>query len=115
MKKVQLFEQWQLHEGYIKLAIPTGTTLELWDQGNYLEVGRIQIPKELQSQGLGTQIMELVIKYADQHQKPVYLTPSLDFGATSKTRLTSFYKRLGFTPKPKHDFSNRNTMVYNPK
>ena len=88
--------------------------LELWDNGKYLELSRIEIPKSGRGQGIGTEVMEKICKYADERGIKIYLTPSTSFGATSKSRLEEFYKGFGFINKPKDDFSNRNTMVRMP-
>jgi len=61
-----------------------------------IKLSALKIPKELRKQGLGTEFMEELVKYADQKKKLVVLTPSKDFGATSKNRLIKFYKRFGF-------------------
>ena len=40
--------------------------------------------------------MNDLCKYADKNNKTIILTPSNEFGATSKKRLVDFYKRFGF-------------------
>lgn len=47
-------------------------------------------------QGVGTKIMQDLIKYADKEGKRIELDPSTDFGGSSKSRLVKFYKRFKF-------------------
>ena len=44
------------------------------------------------------------------------LSPSTDFGASSVSRLTKFYRRFGFKPNKgrNKDFRTRDTMLRNP-
>ena len=91
-----------------------GIKLELWDNGKYLELSKIIIPKERRGEGIGSEIMNIITDYADSRGMKIYLTPSKDFGATSITRLENFYKEHGFT-KNIDKSETRNTMVRFPK
>lgn len=108
----KLFEQFVL-EGYIlgELETQFNIELDLYDNGDYLELTRIVVPKSEQGKGVGSDVMQRIVDYADHVGKKIYLTPSKDFGASSVSRLESFYKGFNFVKKPKDDFSNRNTMV----
>ena len=86
-------------------------TLDLWDNGTYLELSKIEIPKSKRGEGLGTAVMQKIVDYADKVGKKIYLTPSKDFGASSILRLEKFYKQFDFVKKPKDDFSVKHTMV----
>ena len=109
MKKVKLFEEFVLQDLEDKYNI----TLDLYKHKKYLDLDRIIIPKEKRSDGLGTIIMQLIIDYANQHNLPIFLTPSTDFGATSIKRLKQFYKGLGFV-KNNDKSLTKNTMVKYP-
>jgi hypothetical protein len=58
-------------------------------------------------------LQELVIAFANAQNKPIYLTPSKDFGATSVSRLEKFYKGLGFVKNTDKSLT-RNTKVKYP-
>lgn len=62
---------------------------------NVLSLHKIVVPKAMRNQGNGTKAMQDIIRYADSQNKTIALTPSSDFGG-NKSRLTSFYKKLGF-------------------
>ncbi|HFF5302998.1 TPA: GNAT family N-acetyltransferase [Acinetobacter baumannii] len=62
---------------------------------NVLSLHKIVVPEAMRNQGNGTKAMQDVISYADSQNKTIALTPSSDFGG-NKSRLTSFYKKLGF-------------------
>jgi GNAT superfamily N-acetyltransferase len=82
-----------------------------------LTLSRIEVPKEQRGKEIGTKAMEDIIKYADENNKRIALTPSTDFGGTSVKRLKEFYKKFGFienTGKNK-DFTTKETMYRNPK
>lgn len=64
--------------------------------GRPVVVHRIEVPKELRSQGIGTSVMRDIINYADDAGEIVALSPSSDFGG-SKSRLIDWYSSLGFT------------------
>ena len=82
-----------------------------------LTLSRIEVPKEQRGKQVGTKAMEDIIKYADENNKRIVLTPSTDFGGTSVKRLKEFYKKFGFienTGKNK-DFTTKETMYRNPE
>lgn len=91
-----------------------GIKLELWNNGKYLELSKIIIPKEKRGEGIGSEIMNIITDYADGRGLKIYLTPSKDFGATSISRLENFYKEHGFV-KNIDKSETRNTMVRFPK
>lgn len=62
---------------------------------NILSLHKIVVPEAMRNQGNGTKAMQDIISYADSQNKTIALTPSSDFGG-NKSRLTSFYKKLGF-------------------
>ena len=70
--------------------------IDLGDYKKYIYLSRISIPKEIRGLGIGTEIMNEIIAYADKNNRLVTLTPSTDYGATSISRLKEFYKNFGF-------------------
>ena len=94
--------------------IPAG--LDIYENKNSLKVPRIVVKEECKGNGVGTQIMDDLIAYADSNTQIVTLTPSSDFGG-NKNRLIQFYKRFGF----KHNsgvhknYEFRDTMIRYPK
>lgn len=85
-------------------------SLEVWDNGDYLELSTIVIPKDKRKMGIGSEIISKLKKYADEVKKDIYLTPDTSFGGTSFQRLARFYKRMGF--KRNKDQSKSHFMVY---
>lgn len=85
-------------------------SLEVWDNGDYLELSTIVIPEDMRKKGIGTEIINKLKKYADNVKKDIYLTPDISFGGTSFQRLVRFYKRMGF--KRNKDQSKSHFMVY---
>lgn len=100
-----------LNEEYVMqhLEKEYNIVLDIWDNGEYLELGKIEIPKNLRSLGVGTKAMERIIKAADKQNKDIRLTPSKDFGATSVSRLEKFYRTFGFVKNK--DLKYKDTMV----
>jgi predicted GNAT family acetyltransferase len=91
-------------------------TMSYHKSGDYIAISRIFVPKDIRKQGEGTKIMEAIFKFADDNQLTIALSPSTDFGATSKNRLIDFYKRFGFVlNKGRHkDFRLSYTMYRKP-
>jgi predicted GNAT family N-acyltransferase len=100
-----------LNEEYVMqhLEKEFNIVLDIWDNGEYLELGKIEVPKNLRSLGVGTKAMERIIKMADDQNKDIRLTPSKDFGATSVSRLEKFYRSFGFVKNK--DLKYKDTMV----
>jgi GNAT superfamily N-acetyltransferase len=90
--------------------------LDVFDNKNNINLSRIVVPKEMRGQGVGSQVMQDIVQYADDVKKPVTLTPSSDFGG-NVNRLKDFYKQFGFVEnKGKNkDFSTMDSMYRNPK
>jgi GNAT superfamily N-acetyltransferase len=83
------------------------------DKSGYATLSRIEVPKDLRNQGLGSQVMKDLLAEADATGVTMALSPSSDFGG-NKSRLTEFYKRFGFVPNSgrNKDFSApRETMI----
>lgn len=78
-----------------------GVTLFLYEtNNNAIKLSSLIIPKEVgRKSGIGTNIMNDIINYADKVRKTVVLNPAQkdDYhGTTSRARLIKFYKRFGF-------------------
>lgn len=69
--------------------------LDIYENKTSLKLSRIIIKPEFRDKGVGSKIMEDLVKYADQNKQIIVLTPSSDFGG-NKNRLVQFYKRFGF-------------------
>ena len=63
------------------------------------------------SKGTGTKVMEEIIKFADNNNLAIALTPSSDFGGSVR-RLEKFYKRFGF--KKYRDFLHKEKLSREP-
>jgi len=89
----------------------------VYENGNTITLSKIVVPESARNTGVGTQAMQQLIDYADQTGKQIALTPDKAFGATSMSRLTDFYKQLGFTPNKgrSRDFTTKETMIRNPR
>lgn len=71
--------------------------LDIYEDSKSLKLSRIVIKDEFKNRGIGTDIMNDLITYADDNKKIVTLTASSDFGG-NKNRLVQFYKKFGFKP-----------------
>ena len=81
-----------------------------------ITVSKIVVPEGARKQGVGTAAMQELTDYADEVGKRIELSPSTDFGATSKARLERFYKQFGFEKNTgrARDFTTRETMIREP-
>jgi GNAT superfamily N-acetyltransferase len=59
-------------------------------------INRIVVPEDARGQGVGSDVMQQILKYADDAGSTVALSPSSDFGG-NKRRLQKWYQSLGFT------------------
>ena len=101
-----------------KLQEKYGVTLDLseYKWSDIISLSRIVLPKQDRGKGIGTKVMLDIIKYADENNKRITLTPSTDFGGTSVGRLTDFYKKFGFVENKgrNKDFTIRDSMYREP-
>ena len=70
-----------------------------YESGDLITLGMLEVPRGARKQGTGTAVMNELIKYADDNNKRIFLTPGLPddrHGTTSRGRLVKFYKRFGF-------------------
>jgi len=80
-------------------------------------ISQIIVPKDERNQGLGTAMMEDLVRWADSTGTVLALTPSKEYGASSVARLQSFYRRFGFEKNRgrNKDWSTQESMVRKPK
>ena len=90
--------------------------LDIYSSPKGLTLSKIVVPKEARSEGVGSSVMSDLVKYADENNLPIALTPDTSFGG-NKTRLKSFYKNFGFVDNKgrNKDFSFRETMIRQPE
>jgi hypothetical protein len=90
--------------------------LDIYSSPKGLTLSKIVVPKEARSEGVGSSVMSDLVKYADENNLPIALTPDNSFGG-NKTRLKSFYKNFGFVDNKgrNKDFSFRETMIRQPE
>ena len=98
-----------------KTASDKGIKLSLYEKDGVIDLSKIIVPEK--GQGVGSETMREIIKYADQTGQTIKLTPTKDFGATSVGRLKKFYKQFGFVENKgrNKDFDFRDTMYRLPK
>lgn len=68
-----------------------GTGLDL------LLIGNIEVPPSRRGNGLGTAVMQGLLRYADKHRLIACLTVDDGKSGTPRHKLMRWYKRLGFT------------------
>jgi predicted GNAT family N-acyltransferase len=56
---------------------------------------KIVVPKDQRKNGIGTDVMKMLIEFVDETKSILMLTPSTSLGATSINRLKKFYKQFG--------------------
>jgi GNAT superfamily N-acetyltransferase len=64
-------------------------------EGKPLVLSRIVVPEESRGRGVGSDVMQQILKYADDAGSTVALSPSSDFGGNKK-KLQKWYQSLGF-------------------
>lgn len=72
---------------------------QVYESNKDWRLANIVISKNYRNQGLGSNIMNRLCQFADQHNKRITLTPddhTSPYGTTSRIRLINFYKRFGF-------------------
>ena len=87
-------------------------SLDVYEKNGTINLSRIVVPKEMRNTGVGTQVMDDLVSYADATGQKIALTPSSDFGGNEK-KLKEFYKRFGFVENKgrNKDFTTRETMI----
>jgi len=86
--------------------------LDIYEYPSHIELKRIVVPIESRGKGIGSKVMNDLIKYSNNIKKDIFTTPSSDFGG-SKSRLIQFYKSFGFKSNSgsSRDFRSKESMV----
>ena len=87
--------------------------LSVTDLGD-LKLWHLVVPKEFRKQGVGTTVMEILTRYADDHNMRMVLTTGVKdphLGTTSASRLKKFYKQFGFVENHGKDFRISDNMI----
>ena len=94
------------------VARELGVKLDVLKSNGVWNLSRIVVPEGDRGRGLGSEVMDALVRDADAERATITLTPSTDFGGSSKARLTEFYKRWGFVENrgKNKDFAFRETM-----
>lgn len=97
-------------------ANKSGVKLDLYEKNGVINLSKIEVPKDARGTGIGSDVMNKIVNYADLTGSKIVLSPSKDFGASSVNRLKDFYKRFGFVENKgkSKDFSTRETMYREP-
>jgi len=121
MKLTKLFENVELQtfSKYITNKYDVRTFF-LTSHGGDIELNSLIIAKENQKEGIGSDVMKELVRYADSKGKRVILSVGVRdgiHGTTSRSRLVKFYKRFGFKENKgsKKDFSVSAGMIRDPK
>jgi len=90
--------------------------LDIYENKGSLILSRIIIKPSFRNRGLGSKILDELIRYADANTKIIALTPSSDFGG-NRNRLIQFYKKFGFKFNKGYykNFEFRDEMIRYPK
>jgi GNAT superfamily N-acetyltransferase len=102
-------------EELMQRAAARGVDLSLQQGSRGLTLSKIVVPKAARGQGVGSQVMDDVLSFADANGVKVMLTPDASFGG-SVPRLKQFYGRFGFEPNTgrSRDLSISESMVRQP-
>ena len=86
------------------------------EKNGVITLSQIVVPKEQRGHGIGSDAMRKLVAYADSTRQRIALSPSVDFGASSKSRLVRFYKQFGFFENKgrNKDFTISETMIREP-
>ena len=96
------------------------TAFMVYENKDTITLSMFEVPKAQRQQGIGSAVMNDLIKYADENHKRIVLTPGLRdprHGTTSRSRLIKFYKRFGFVENKGRakDFTISNSMYRDPR
>lgn len=90
--------------------------LDIHENKTSIILSKIIVNPDSRGGGIGSSIMNDLIKYADDNKQIITLTPSSDFGG-SVNRLIQFYKSFGFKMNKGYNknFEYSDTMIRYPK
>ena len=122
MKLNLLFEnvEYQAFEKYILKKYDGLKAFHIIEWNDDIELNSIIVEKDRQKEGIGKQVMEELIKFADHKRKRLILHVGLNdkvHGTTSRGRLVTFYKQFGFVENKNRqkDFTITHGMYRDPK
>jgi GNAT superfamily N-acetyltransferase len=96
-----------------------GITLRITEFDNKIKLDKIEVPKDLRNQGIGTEIITALKEYSQRVSKPIVLNPEPEKG--KKGALQRFYERNEFVDnagrRKDYDLTDTfsRTMYYKPK
>ena len=102
---------------YLESKYNASVRLYLKSNGD-LKLDNLVVPKENRKKGIGTNIMQEIIAFADKNKMRLVLTTAVKdnyFGTTSSGRLKKFYKRFNFVENKGKDYSISENMIRIPK
>jgi GNAT superfamily N-acetyltransferase len=113
---MKTFKQFITEGDISKNFIAPGIDAFVWEDKGTITISIIKVDKDKQRTGLGTKFMKSVCAYADNTKQRVALSPTIEFGASSLTRLKKFYKSFGFVDNRgrNKDYTTRQSMIRNP-
>lgn len=80
-------------QAYLEEKYPV--TITVTENEYRIVVEAFVVKQSRRNEGIGTKVMQEVQAYAKDAHKPLFLTPSTDFGGNLR-RLKKFYQKLGF-------------------
>ena len=90
----------------------SGVDFSLSESDAGITLNKLVVPQDQRGQGVGSDFMAEVTRYADEQGKPIALTADGDFGG-SKAGQRRFYERQGFVPNKgrNKDFTFTENMI----
>lgn len=100
MKLQSLFENTE-YNAFIRYIMNKYTlrAFHIYEDGDDINLNSIIISKENQKEGIGSEVMQELVRFADSKGKRIILSVGVKDGAhgtTSRGRLVKFYKRFNF-------------------
>lgn len=83
-------------ESYLKKKYEVDLFLGGSNHKKVINLSRIIIDKEKRGQGIGSQLMNELIEFADKYGFIITLYPSKDFGSKNIQKLKDWYRKFGF-------------------
>jgi GNAT superfamily N-acetyltransferase len=83
----------------------------------HITIHEISLPADQRGQGIGSEVMRELCDLADREGLQLALTPDTVYGASSVSRLVSFYRGLGFSANSgrKRDYEISESMRREPR
>jgi len=71
-----------------------GLALWAYENKNKIKLDKIEVPKDMRNQGIGSEIIKIIQDFAQKRKKPLVVAPEAERG--HKKNLDNFYKGHGF-------------------